>query len=84
MGRKLQVVPSFTVYIYWYSDTMLKAMPKNALETLKKNIVAIKKLVLTSDRSNRSDKNLTKIITKFHDYIGEEHTYRIPLRFYGR
>lgn len=40
---------------------MLKAMPKNALGTLKKKIiVAIKKIVLTSDRSNRSDKNLTK------------------------
>ena len=76
---------------YFYSIYLLifehhaKSNAKECIRNIKKKIiVAIKKIVLTSDRSNRSDKNLTKIITKFHDYVGEEHTYSILLRFYGR
>ena len=63
MGDKLQVVPSFTVYIYYLLifEHHAKSNAKECIRNIKKKyVVAIKKIVLTSDRSNRSDKNLTK------------------------
>lgn len=65
-------------------------MLQDAFETFVKTLVTQKsKLGLTSDKmyhnngaiANRSDDNLNKRITKFHNYIKDENTYRAPLRF---
>ena len=95
-GDDVTILPlTNTVYIYQYSDKILKRMPKEVLKTLQNNILYSKKQVAiyvtnndrrahyttpTAAEGNRIDENLTDRITKFQGELKNECVYRNPLK----
>ena len=92
-GHNIPILPLNNILeLCRYPDTILKHMPDKSLETFQSDLLySNKKVVLTggrdrklnndNDQDNRSDNNLDNRIAKFHDLIGTNNVYRIPLRF---
>ena len=82
------------MYLF-YSDAMLKHMPKNALKAIENDLLySKKKVVLPNDKDrrdertvagedgdNRTDENLNQRIAKFQNQLKNTCWYKIPLKY---
>ena len=91
-GDDIPILPLNNVLeVYIYSDTLLKHVPDKNLKIFLSDLLHSNKKVVSTgnrdrrlnndnDQDNTSDDDLDKIIAKFHDLIGTNNVYRIPLR----
>ena len=55
----LQIIPTFPIDIYRYSDSVLKYMPKDTPKAFENHLMYSKEKVDMSTRNDRQDKNTT-------------------------